>query len=98
MSAAAKPNAKPARDLCIMACVFCRDPVFWAWLNQAGIACQTSDDAKDAVLDLCAVASRSHIDTDPAAAQRFHQLVRAPFVFWRQERQDREHVTDWSAA
>lgn len=26
---------KPNRDLCIMACVFCKEPLFHAWLNNA---------------------------------------------------------------
>lgn len=26
---------KPNRDLCIMACVFCKEPLFWQWLNNA---------------------------------------------------------------
>lgn len=25
---------KPNRDLCIMACVFCKEPLFHAWLNE----------------------------------------------------------------
>lgn len=95
MSAAVKPS----RELCIMACTFCRDPVFWKWLNHADIECASEAAAKDVVLDLCKVASRNHLDTNPAAAKLFHQLVRAPFVFWRQEHQDQPtRATDWSAA
>lgn len=73
-----------SRDLCIMACTFCRDPAFHAWLesmlaalpgppiNEAG--------AKAYILHVCGVASRSDLDTDPAAARRFHQFVREPFI------------------
>jgi hypothetical protein len=97
--AAMNAPVKPSRELCIMACAFCRDPLFWEWLNHAGIECKNSDDAKASVLDLSGdIGSRGQLDTDPAAAKRFHVMVRSPFVFWKQERRPSTDTTDWSAA
>lgn len=98
MSAAVKPGVKPSRELCIMACAFCRDPLFWAWLTEAHVTCSDAERAKTWILFTCGATSRKQLDTEQNTAQRFHQLVRAPFVLWRQERQDREYKADWSAA
>ena len=72
------------RDLCIMACVFCRDPQFWQWAdfnNPSVIA--SANAAKDFILNTCQVKSRVELDTNEAAGQRFHDLVRAPFLAWK---------------
>jgi len=82
---------KPTRELCIMACVFCRDAQFLAWLNHLavlggepeGLAPATEADAKEFITTLCGVTSRNDLDRDPAAAQRFHELVRLPFLEWK---------------
>lgn len=79
-----------ARDLCIMACVFCRDPQFHRWLEalatQAGVTGSvfTETSAKEFILLMCNVASRNELDTSPAAARLFHTLVREPFIEWKE--------------
>lgn len=91
-------SAPRSRELCIMACVFCRDPLFHAWMRSLASACyqggevsdpQSYDDAaaKAFILSMCQVTSRNSLDTDQAAAERFHEQVRKPFVAWKDERQ-----------
>lgn len=75
------------RDLCIMACVFCRDPLFHQWANGwAEEAIESEGGAKAFILDVCGIDSRNDLDTNPDAAQRFHDLVRKPFLAWKEGR------------
>lgn len=82
-------TSRPSRELCIMACVFCRDPVFWAWLEMMvpdepkGTLREAA--AKAFILSLCKITSRNALDTDYDAALRFHALVREPFLAWKEE-------------
>lgn len=78
----------PSRELCIMACVFCKDAEFWRWMTSIDPkgAMFDEDGAKTFILTACVVASRNELDTDPAAAARFHELVRKPLVDWKEER------------
>mgnify|MGYP001574530443 CR=1 FL=1 len=85
-----------SRELCIMACVFCRDWAFQDWAGEQARAKRmmftgdvdmlTSDDrlAKFFILAEAGVSSRNELDTDPEAAQRFHDLVRKPFLEWKE--------------
>lgn len=74
------------RDLCIMACVFCKDPQFQAWLRSMAPDLGEVNEvmAKAFIIEACDVASRNELDTNPAAAERFHQLVRLPFLAWKE--------------
>jgi hypothetical protein len=84
------------RELCIMACVFCRDPVFQKWSSQQAPA-QISDqqlpkgaashelNAKAFILSECKISSRNELDTNPEAAQRFHDQIRKPYLAWREQ-------------
>lgn len=74
-----------SRDLCIMACVFCRDPLFQTWLGeQAGDRIDEAG-AKSYILTACRIASRNELDTNQDAALRFHALVREPFLRWKEQ-------------
>lgn len=80
------PIAKPTRELCIMACCFCRELRFQQWIFQ-----QTDrtvyideDGAKAFIVTACVVKSRNELDTNPEAAQRFHEHVRIPFLAWKE--------------
>ena len=77
-----EPKQKPGQ-LCVMACTFCADPDFHAWVDQFYRDCKTEADAKKWMLTTCGVTSRKHIDTDKMAAIRFHTVVREPFMAWR---------------
>lgn len=74
-----------SRDLCIMACVFCRDPQFRQWMAKGGPSINEKR-AKEIILGVCGIASRNELDTNPGAAQRFHELVRRPFLEWKEAR------------
>lgn len=80
------------RDLCIMACVFCKDPQFWSWM--ADLDCDGTQfdevSAKAFILAACKIKSRNELDTNPRAADLFHRLVRAPFLAWK----GGDHVDD----
>lgn len=84
-----------SRDLCIMACIFCRDPQFQKWAGQQARAqrwvftgcVMTVDDerlAKAFILAASEVKSRNDLDTNYHAAQRFHDRVRKPFLDWKE--------------
>lgn len=83
------------RDLCIMACVFCRDLQFQVWVRiqaaERGILfvggrlpARNESMAKAFILHECEVKSRNDLDRKPDAAQRFHDLVRQPYLAWRE--------------
>lgn len=78
-------TAANSRDLCIMACVFCRDPKFWHWADfNSPAVIASADAAKAFITNTCQVKSRIDLDTNEAAGQRFHDLVRAPFLAWKE--------------
>lgn len=86
---------KPNRDLCIMACVFCRDPLFQRWVKMQrdvvqlpcfgkGAPLGGEALAKEYILARCGVASRNDLDRHPVAAGLFHQHIREPFLAWKE--------------
>ena len=75
---APEPIAPKSGMLCIMACNFCADPVFWAWANVANEA-----EAKLFTLGRCRISSRKSLDTNLAAAAEFHALIREPYMAYR---------------
>jgi hypothetical protein len=80
-----EPKARPG-ELCVMACTFCADPKFWAWLaHHFFLIVLNEATAKETVLNLCVVTSRKNLDTDTFAASRFHTLIRAPYLAWRNQ-------------
>jgi hypothetical protein len=87
--------AAGSRDLCIMACTFCRYPDFWEYLQAIDPQHEpwTEGSAKEFILAICEINSRSDLDRNEQAELRFHELVRKPFVAWRQSKQGdrREH-------
>lgn len=81
-------TARPSRELCIMACVFCRDHDFGRWLRDVHhCIINSDDDCKEVLLNIVGgIKSRNELDTNPAAAARFHEMVRLPFLAWKAER------------
>lgn len=75
------------RELCIMACCFCRDPQFHAWLTEQAGEPVNEAGAKEFILVVCQVDSRNDLDRHTGAAQRFHNLVRKPFLEWKGEQE-----------
>lgn len=76
--------------LCEWAVMRCAEPQFQRWcfetlpdsftapLNGKSLA----DMARASVLHLCGVTSRKDLDTDGAAKERLHRLVRQPYAEW----------------
>lgn len=61
-----------------------RDPKFREWLSSATDVEQlTADEAAAIIRTVCKIDSRRALATDEAAAKRFHNLLRRPFVEWR---------------
>lgn len=90
---------RQSRELCIMACVFCRDPLFWRWLEtmvpDEPKGTMQESAAKAFILSLCQVASRNELDTDQAAAERFHEMVRKPFLAWKEAQTSATSMPDF---
>jgi hypothetical protein len=63
----------------------CKEPVFWAFLNETfGAAVQSEYGAIEVVKTYGGVESRSEFDTDPDAIQRFHVVLRRPYADYMQ--------------
>lgn len=78
-----EPKTKPG-PLCIMACNFCEDPVFWNWIHETSTyPCASIDQAKVFILENCEIESRKQLDTLPPAAADFHRFIREPFLAWK---------------
>lgn len=76
---------KPGQ-LCVMACNFCDDPLFWKWIVLGSPYSYKGADAQDAkhfILDICGIDSRKALDSDLAAAREFHRHIREPFLAWK---------------
>lgn len=85
------PPAKRERmaPLCEWAVKACSDKNFQDWASHQHEAgggqfkfTSLQEEAKGVILSLCGVASRKELDTDPAAAKRFHERVRLPYQQW----------------
>lgn len=65
----------PAQRISTWLAIRCREPLFWRFLKV--------DDEPSAihlVRALCDVTSRREFDYDKEAAQRFHEIIRRPFL------------------
>ncbi len=87
---------KSNRDLCIMACVFCKDPLFQRWIKEQaeadgvdGLSWCSEAGAKAFILSLCRVESRNELDTNVHAGARFLEQVRAPYFAWKETHENR---------
>lgn len=78
------PIKRPTRELCVMACCFCKSKDFQAWLSSLAGAQINETGAKRFILNTCRITSRNELDTNPEAAKRFHDLVRTPFLAWKE--------------
>lgn len=89
---AAAPNIKsyPEKDisekpkggpLAKLAGMWCNDPDFWAWLEtDPDNACHSAHGAAACLYAICEIESRAELDHDPVAAEKFHRLIRGPFM------------------
>jgi len=69
-----------------LAGIFCGQPQFREFLDakwQDDAPYDTPEKAADLVRRVCEVDKRSKLDHDPAAAERFHDRIRIPYVRWQ---------------
>ena len=68
-------------QLAKLAGIWCSELNFWDWLNDSGIgiSIESPTDAKLAVYEVCDIPSRSELDNNPEAAEKFHRLIRVPY-------------------
>lgn len=72
-----KPKGGPLAKL---AGIWCNDPEFWKWLEtDPDNACHSAQGAAHCLYAICGIESRVELDNDPAAAERFHSLIRGPY-------------------
>lgn len=72
-----KPKGGPLAKL---AGIWCHDPEFWKWLEtDPDNACHSAQGAAHCLYAICGIESRVELDNDPAAAERFHRLIRGPY-------------------
>lgn len=76
---------EPIGELCRLAVMWCKDPTFQEWLigketldQNPGIDPEAT--AKRRILHLCGVDSRKELDTNTAAATKFHMGIRNPYM------------------
>lgn len=83
---------RASKDLRVLACMFCKDPQFHAYLRDIAIDLgnppierEIIDEAfaRAFVLSACQIKTRTELDLNSIAAYRFHQLVRGPFMAWK---------------
>lgn len=65
-------------EFCIMACTFCKDPLFLRWSESPD-----EESAKHYILIRCDVESRKELDFNKDARFLFHKNIREPFIEWR---------------
>ena len=66
------------------AAIMCANPTFHRWLQSQGVPVSTADAAAQWMRSRLNIQSRTELDTDPEAEQRFHTLIRKPFRDWQE--------------
>lgn len=80
-----EPQPEPDKGgaLCKLAGMWCRDEEFRRWLASLHEGEMfTEEDAAEWIRLECDVESRSHLDHDAQAAERFQRSVRLPYMNW----------------
>jgi hypothetical protein len=82
-----EPKERPGQ-LCVMACTFCADPMFWKWISTETTSDEVLDEAgaKEFILYVCCIDSRKELDQSASAARAFHEQIRKPFMAWNDAR------------
>jgi len=86
-----KPK-EPIGELCRLAVMWCKDEQFQRWVQLRGINRVVDgnnlphffgsgeDEAKSFILEFCGIGSRKELDTNTAAATKFHMGIRNPYM------------------
>lgn len=71
-----------------LAGMLARDSEFQEWVSYYSVPPRPVgiDEAAQFIRDTCKVRSRRELADDDAAVQRFHSLIRKPFVAWKERR------------
>ena len=78
----------PSERMSYVAAMLCKNEGFWTYINEQQSGPVSVADEDGARIWLCMVLgieSRSELDKDPVAAERFHEKVRRPFLMWQGE-------------
>lgn len=67
-------------ELARLAGIWCNDPMFWRWAKVTGVV-----DAVSLVYVVCGIESRAELDHDDAAATKFQELIRLPYMAYMNE-------------
>jgi hypothetical protein len=80
-----EPDQEPKGGaLAKLAGMWCADKTFQAWLElDPDNAAPTENGAALCLYALCDIQSRRQLDHDPAAAARFNERIRGPYMKWR---------------
>lgn len=79
-----EPEKPKGGSLAKLAGMWCNEPEFMKWANStthAGIFwhLQDAEEVADFVRELCGIQSRAELDSNPDAAERFHEMIRGPY-------------------
>jgi hypothetical protein len=84
-----EPEKAKGGPLAKLAGMLCADPEFWTFLtHQFSLeeACESDEGAAEVIREACEIESRSELDWHTEAADRFHSLIRGPWIKWRERR------------
>lgn len=82
-TAPTEPAKNPIGPLCMLAVQWCRDPMFWQWLEtDPANSAHSEQSASACVMSICEIDSRRELDSDPEAAGLFHKEIRGPYSKW----------------
>lgn len=90
-----KPGAQPEQEpekpkggaLAKLAAMWCNEPTFWQFLSkQVGYRVESAETAAMLIRGECKVGSRAELDSNEAAAMRFQEKFRLPYMAHMQGR------------
>ena len=84
-----EPEKPKGGALAKLAGMLCADPEFWNFLTKQftlTAVCECDATAAEIIREVCEIESRSELDWHTDAANRFHSLIRSPWIKWRERR------------
>lgn len=85
--AAPVPEKPQGGALAKLAGMWCTNPDFQVFAREKFRAlggCNSADDARRIMLEVCGIESRAELDHNQTAAEIFHKQIRLPYVRWQQ--------------
>jgi hypothetical protein len=84
-----EPEKPKGGALAKLAGMLCDDPEFSKFLTHQfalEVACESAVGAAEVIREVCEIESRADLDWHTDAANRFHSLIRGPWIKWRERR------------